>query len=264
VTFLTTNLTAFSANDSSKDNTADNYSNVQGKKETVSGAVYNPQTDLEQVKQEKEKENEKRIIVKYKDAKKSESVKNSVKQKLKLTKLELKKELKSEKIQVYEVDNTDNIDSVINEFKKKSDVDYVQEDYMLELFDVPSDPLFTEQWGLYNNGQVINGQAGTSGVDINILKAWEMTKGSEEVVVGLIDTGVDIYNSELAENIYINTEEIPGNGIDDSGNGFIDDVSGWNFVNDNGTVFDGSEEDRHGTGVAGVIAGVENGYGICG
>jgi len=91
-----------------------------------------------------------------------------------------------------------------------------------------------------------------------------MTKGSEEVVVGLIDTGVDIYNSELAENIYINTEEIPGNGIDDSGNGFIDDVSGWNFVNDNGTVFDGSEEDRHGTGVAGVIAGVENGYGICG
>ena len=105
-----------------------------------------------------------------------------------------------------------------------------------------------------------------NGIDINAEPAWtyyEQTPSRRTVTVALIDTGVDITHSDLAGSIWINEDEIPGDGIDNDGNGYVDDVNGWNFYSNNNQVFLGDEDD-HGTHGAGTIAGAWDGQGITG
>ena len=99
---------------------------------------------------------------------------------------------------------------------------------------------------------------------MNMLPAYEIAKGDTDIVIGVLDTGIDINHSDLAKNIYVNKKEIPGNGIDDDGNGYVDDVNGWDFNHSDNSVFDSSESDLHGTYVAGVIAAIEDDKGIIG
>lgn len=105
------------------------------------------------------------------------------------------------------------------------------------------------------------------GVDINILPAWELYDSSEserrEVIVAVIDTGIDINHPELKDAIWINKDEIPDDGIDNDGNGYVDDVNGWNFFDDSNQVFVGDEDD-HGTHSAGTIAAIRKEQGIAG
>ena len=102
------------------------------------------------------------------------------------------------------------------------------------------------------------------GIDINLKKAWEAYKGeTREVIVAVIDTGVDIAHEDLKDAIWINEDEIAGDGIDNDGNGYIDDVYGWNFYDNNNKVFLG-EEDSHGTHGAGTISASINDLGIAG
>ncbi|NLD47443.1 MAG: S8 family serine peptidase, partial [Clostridiaceae bacterium] len=206
----------------------------------------------------------KRIIVKLKHTDKKDEVLKNVKKNLKLSKLKEKKNLKLEKINVFEIDDPDAIDSLISEFSKSPQVEFVQEDYLLETMGIPFDERLFEQWWINNSGQVINGQPGISGIDINVLNAWEMTKGSDEIVVGVLDTGIDIEHTDLKDKIFVNTAEIPDNGIDDDLNGFVDDFKGWDFYNNDNSVFDSNENDKHGSHVAGTIAAKEDAYGICG
>lgn len=91
--------------------------------------------------------------------------------------------------------------------------------------------------------------------------AWAQGYTGKGVVIAVLDTGVDYNHADLKNNIWTNPGEIPGNGIDDDGNGYIDDVQGWNFINSNNNVLDGN---GHGTHVAGTIAGENNGSGITG
>ena len=122
----------------------------------------------------------------------------------------------------------------------------------------PNDPSFGQLWGMNNTGQ--NG--GTVDADIDAPEAWDITTGSSDIVVAVIDTGVDYTHPDLTANIWTNPGEIPGNGIDDDGNGFVDDVHGYDFVNNDG---DPMDDYSHGTHVAGTIAAVgNNGIGVTG
>ncbi len=105
-----------------------------------------------------------------------------------------------------------------------------------------------------------------SGIDINLEEAWNSYNGGvREVIIALIDTGVDYSHEDLSDIIWVNTDEIPDNGIDDDGNGYIDDVYGWNFYDDNASVYVSSSDDSHGTHGAGTMAArANNGVGIAG
>ena len=119
---------------------------------------------------------------------------------------------------------------------------------------IPDDPEFDELWGLHNTGQT----GGTPDADIDAPEAWELAADTSGIVVAVIDTGVWIDHPDLQDAIWTNPGESGGgketNGVDDDGNGFIDDVHGWDFFNNDATVFDATQPDDHGTHVAGTIA----------
>lgn len=118
---------------------------------------------------------------------------------------------------------------------------------------VPNDPRYGDLWGLNNVGQA----GGTVDADIDAAEAWEISTGSDSVIVAVIDTGIDVSHPDLRDNIWVNPGEVAGDGIDNDGNGFIDDINGWDFANDDASVYDGPDDD-HGTHCAGTIAGRGN------
>lgn len=140
-------------------------------------------------------------------------------------------------------------------------IEYAEPNYIRYPFTIPNDPGFPYYlWGLHNTGQ----SGGTVDADIDAPEAWDITTGSSNIVIAVIDTGVDMTHVDLSVNIWTNPGEIPGNGKDDDGNGYIDDVHGWDFsANDN----DPSDTNtcKHGTHVSGTIGAIgNNGNGVTG
>lgn len=95
---------------------------------------------------------------------------------------------------------------------------------------------------------------------INISQVWEKTHGSDEILIGIIDSGIDISCDGISSAVYTNQKEIPNNGIDDDNNGYIDDINGWNFYDDSNEVYTAYTSDYHGTMIAGVLA--DKTYGV--
>lgn len=119
------------------------------------------------------------------------------------------------------------------------------------------------QWH-YNNTGNVYAQQTRMGADANVYAAWQLATGNPDVIVAVIDQGVKYDHEDLAANMWVNTGEIPGNGIDDDGNGYVDDIYGFNFTNNSGEL-NFSQELMHGTHVAGTIAAVNNnGIGVNG
>ncbi len=165
------------------------------------------------------------------------------------------------------------IPSLTEQISKNNEVDFSEPDFIGEsagvkggnfnMSSAPNDQFFNRQWGLSNDGsqKTSAGRTGKRNADMNILKAWEITTGSEEIIVGILDSGTKIDHPDLSGRIWVNTEEVK-NGRDDDGNGFVDDINGYNFAYDNSNVKD---DGGHGTNIAGTVgASTNNSLGYAG
>jgi subtilisin family serine protease/subtilisin-like proprotein convertase family protein len=138
-------------------------------------------------------------------------------------------------------------------------VQWVEPDQVRKSNRVPNDPAYIEQYWARNIGQTLaNGQAGTAGADINVEGAWDISVGSRDVIVGIIDTGVDYNHPDLAPNIWNNNAEVAGDGIDNDGNGYVDDIRGFDFGEFDNDPMDDPTVGGHGTPVAGLVGAVGN------
>lgn len=179
--------------------------------------------------------------------------------------------------------------SLVQELKSMSEVSYAEPNFIYhaigsvpslqsliaETFSekmsaiAPRDPLYGKLWGLSNTGSNepdrngnYSGTQGVSGADVGAETAWGISKGSKSIKVAVIDTGIDYNHPDLRNNMWTNAQEIPGNDIDDDGNGYVDDIHGWNAIAENGNPMDGNS---HGTHCAGTIgAEHDNGVGVAG
>ncbi len=159
--------------------------------------------------------------------------------------------------------------AAINAFSRAaSSVAFAEPDYIVSIVETtPNDAKFDQLWGLHNTGQT----GGKPGADIKAVNAWDLTRGSRSVRVGIIDTGIEYTHPDLAANIWTNPGETgldaggndrATNGVDDDGNGFLDDVHGWDFANNDN---DPMDDHFHGTHVAGTVGGNgNNGEGVVG
>ncbi|HYF77858.1 MAG TPA: S8 family serine peptidase, partial [Symbiobacteriaceae bacterium] len=156
--------------------------------------------------------------------------------------------------------------SVSKSVARKTEIEYAEPNYIITKFDVtPTDALFGQLWGLKNTGQTAGTDGpGTAGIDIKAPLAWETTQGDSDLVVAVIDEGIDFSHPDLAGRAWVNENEVPGDGIDNDDNGYIDDINGWDFAHDDNTVFDVIDGDQHGTHVAGTIAASMDSLGVVG
>ena len=143
------------------------------------------------------------------------------------------------------------VEKAIERIKNHPQVEYVEPNYEIYADVVPNDPRFNDLYGMRNTGQT----GGTAGADIKAVLAWDQYTGDPNIKVGVIDTGVDYNHPDLAANVWTNPGEIPDNDIDDDMNGYVDDVHGYDVVNDDG---DPMDDNGHGSHCSGTIAGVGN------
>ena len=143
-------------------------------------------------------------------------------------------------LQLVKIAKNISLKDALAKYTKNSNVLYAEPNYAYAEDSIPDDTYYNYQWGLSQ---------------INASEAWNITPGSHNVIIAIIDSGIDLNHSDLKADIWANKGEIPGNGIDDDHNGYIDDVYGWNFIAGNNNVTD---DDGHGTHIAGIIAAVGN------
>jgi len=149
------------------------------------------------------------------------------------------------------------LSATLRRLRNNRDVEFAEPNYILHAYAIPNDPRFDSLWALHNTGQT----GGVADADIDAPEAWDLQTGGN-VIIAVVDTGVDYNHNDLSGNIWNNSAEIANNGRDDDGNGFVDDVRGWDFANNDNNPMD---DNNHGTHLSGTIAARgDNGSGVVG
>ena len=162
------------------------------------------------------------------------------------------------KSDVHQVRTSLAVADAVRGYQRDPDVEYAEPNYIYRSTLVPNDTRYGELWGLNNTGQLINGFAGTPDADIDAPEAWDLQTGSSSIVVGVIDTGRQDH-VDLVGNLWTNPGDPTFNGVDNDGNGKIDDVHGWNFFGNNNVLYASDAcDDAHGTHTAGTIGAKGN------
>jgi len=145
------------------------------------------------------------------------------------------------------------VENALGVLRRSGLVEYAEPDFRVQSLQAPNDFRYNDGslWGLNNTGQL----GGVPDADIDAPEAWDVQNGASNIIVAVIDTGVRYTHEDLAGNMWINPGEIPGNGIDDDGDGYVDDIHGINTVNNTG---DPNDDHGHGTHVSGTIGAVGN------
>ncbi|WP_026318011.1 S8 family serine peptidase [Algicola sagamiensis] len=150
------------------------------------------------------------------------------------------------------------VEDAVKILSKDPAIKSVEPNYILHALSVPNDSEFSKLWGMNNTGQ----DNGVDDADVDAPEAWGLALGDRKVLVGVIDTGIDHRHEDLRMNMWKNPGEIPNDGIDNDGNGFVDDVHGINTITGSG---DPMDDNGHGTHVSGTIgASGNNGIGVVG
>ncbi len=177
--------------------------------------------------------------------------------------VELAKKYELEKYYLVFVDTKKDIPDLCKEFEKNPNVDFAEPDFIGESAGEksvepakPNDTFFNRQWGLDNDGSVrtTTGKQGKSGADMNVLKGWDIETGSENIIIAILDSGTKLDHPDLEGKFWVNKDETR-NGRDDDGNGFVDDINGYNFAYDDDDVRD---DGGHGTNICGTIGACTN------
>jgi len=159
---------------------------------------------------------------------------------------------------VVKMDNkTEGEESLLAEELMSSDfVEIAEPNFIYNINKNPNDPEFGKLWGLSNTGTNDPRNEGNPGVDVSAIKAWEIQTGNPELVVGVIDTGVDYNHEDLKDNMWVNLAEKNGKaGVDDDGNGYVDDIYGYDFYNKDS---DPMDDHGHGSHCSGTIGAKGN------
>ncbi len=175
------------------------------------------------------------------------------------------------------------IDALVEEYRNCPDVEYAEKDAIVELYSSPNDTHYQHQWYLNNTGQdhvtidelepcnnddIQKLAVGTADADIDADEVFNNPPSNTVTsIVAIIDSGVDTDHPDLIDNVWVNTGEVPGNDIDDDGNGYVDDVNGWDFQGDDGNSPDSDPTDEfgHGAHCAGIVGAVTgNSMGVAG
>ena len=144
------------------------------------------------------------------------------------------------------------VEDALVSYNQSPGVIYAAPNYVVHALDtIPNDIRFGELWGMHNTGQ----SGGTADADIDAPAAWDEQTGSPEIVVAVVDTGIDYNHEDLAANVWVNEAEIPSNSVDDDFNGYVDDVHGINAITGSG---DPMDDNDHGTHCSGTIGGIGN------
>lgn len=160
--------------------------------------------------------------------------------------------------------NTSLSSTQLEQIRQNKNVAYVENNQIYKTQNQIDDPDFSKQWSLKNTGRNSGGffSWGKIGEDVDAIDAWKLELGNRNIKIAVIDTGVDYSHPDLIENMWKNQAELNGEeGVDDDGNGYIDDINGWDFVSSDNDPMDGN---GHGTHCAGVIAASHNNIGIRG
>jgi thermitase len=145
--------------------------------------------------------------------------------------------------------------TLIRAYQNTGLIEYVEKDAIGKAGGVkgvtssPDDLLYSRQWSLKNDGS-FNMYPAVSGADMQMEDAWDIEQGSSSIVVATMDTGLKLDHPEFEGRLWVNTLEIAGNGIDDDNNGYIDDINGWDYANEDNIPTD---DHGHGTNVTGII-----------
>lgn len=151
--------------------------------------------------------------------------------------------------------------SEIEHIQKEEGIPYTGSSLATRSSDLPfNDPMLADQWNLINLGEKRIAPTAVVGADIGVRNAWDLTAGDPRVVVAVLDEGVMVAHEDLKEAMWVNEKEKNGqSGVDDDGNGYVDDINGYNFIEDKGRPSaTGNQYTGHGTHVAGIIAATNN------
>lgn len=171
----------------------------------------------------------------------------------------LKRYANFQNLEVVELQPGEDVAAAVKEYNASGAVEFAEPDYILKESATPNDPIFDNgsQYALNNTGQ-----SGMFDADIDAPEGWDIRYDASNVIVAIVDSGMRMTHEDLAANLWTNTGEIPDNGIDDDGDGYVDDVHGINSITGTG---DPTDDEGHGTHVAGIIgAAGNNGVGISG